>query len=77
MPTKKKEDLTAKTAEEHTLPQKHKTYTVKVGDSLWAIAEKFLGSGSRYPEIRDLNGIKNDNVIYAGQLLKIPEGDQQ
>lgn len=48
-----------------------RTYTVKKGDSLWAIAAKQLGNGSRYKEIKDLNGLKGD-TIYAGQVLKIP-----
>ena len=48
-----------------------RTYTVKKGDSLWAIAAKQLGSGGRYKEIKDLNGLKSD-TIYAGQVLKLP-----
>lgn len=47
------------------------TYTVKAGDSLWAIADKKLGDGSRYNEIKQLNGLTS-NTIYAGQVLKIP-----
>mgnify|MGYP000886875143 CR=1 FL=1 len=51
-----------------------KTYTVKSGDCLWNIAKKLLGSGSRYTEIYNLNTdkIKNPNLIYAGQVLRIP-----
>lgn len=48
-----------------------KTYTVKAGDSLWAIADKELGDGSRYNEIKTMNGLK-DNTIYKGQTLKLP-----
>lgn len=48
------------------------TYTVGRGDCLWNIAKKLLGSGSRYTEIKALNGMKN-NTIYAGQVLKIPK----
>ena len=47
------------------------TYTVQKGDSLWAIAEKRLGNGTRYNEIKKLNGLTSD-VIYAGQVLKLP-----
>ena len=47
------------------------TYTVQKGDSLWAIAEKHLGNGTRYNEIKKLNGLTSD-VIYAGQVLKLP-----
>lgn len=48
-----------------------RTYTVKSGDSLWAIAAKQLGNGSRYKEIKSLNGLSSD-TIYAGQVLKLP-----
>lgn len=48
-----------------------RTYTVKSGDSLWAIAAKQLGDGSRYNEIKTMNGLTS-NTIYAGQTLKLP-----
>lgn len=67
-PAPKKE--TKKTATE----SKTRTYTVKSGDCLWRIAQKFLGSGSRYTEIYNLNRdkISNPNLIYPGQVLRIP-----
>lgn len=34
---------------------KQSTYTVKSGDCLWNIAKKYLGDGSRYNEIYNLN----------------------
>ncbi len=51
-----------------------KTYTVKKGDCLWNIAQRYLGRGSRYTEIYNLNRdkIKNANLIYAGQVLTMP-----
>ena len=51
-----------------------KTYTVVSGDCLWNIAAKHLGNGSRYTEIASLNSdiIKNPNLIYPGQVLKLP-----
>jgi nucleoid-associated protein YgaU len=53
---------------------KAKTYTVVKGDCLWNIARAHLGSGARYAEIYNLNRdkIKNPNLIYAGQVLKMP-----
>ena len=48
------------------------TYTVQPGDSLWAIAADKLGNGSRYNEIKKLNGLTS-NTIHAGQVLKIPQ----
>lgn len=49
-----------------------RTYEVEKGDSLWEIAESQLGNGSRYTEIKKLNGLTSD-VIYAGQVLKLPD----
>ena len=45
-----------------------KTYTVKKGDSLWAIAAAQLGDGSRYNEIKTMNGLTS-NTIHAGQTF--------
>lgn len=44
------------------------TYTVKKGDTLSAIAQKY---GTTYQAIAKANGISDPNKIYAGQTLKI------
>lgn len=49
-----------------------KTYTVKKGDTLSAIAQRELGAASRWPEIARLNAIPNFDLIYPGQVLRIP-----
>ena len=49
----------------------YRVHTVVKGDTLWDIAKLYLGDGSRYPEIKTLNGLKS-NVIYSGWQLKIP-----
>lgn len=49
-----------------------RTYTVQNGDTLWDIAEKKLGMGRRFLEIKALNGLSG-NTIYPGQVLKLPE----
>ena len=63
-----------KPAEEPTQPASGDTYTVVSGDSLWKIASKQLGSGSRWTEIYDLNKgtIKSPSVIFVGQILRMP-----
>ncbi len=47
-------------------------YTVKKGDTLWAIAQRYLGSGTKYKEIKVLNALNSD-TIYPNQVLKIPK----
>ena len=57
-----------------TQEKKEETYrihTVVKGDTLWDIAAKYLGNGTRYPEIKTLNNLKS-NTIYSGLKLKIP-----
>jgi len=50
-------------------------YTIEEGDTLWKIAEKFYGDGTKYRHIVDANleVIKDENLIYAGQKIRIPE----
>jgi len=50
-------------------------HTVAEGDTLWAIAEKTLGNGSRYPEIFEANKpmLTDPDKIYPGQVLRIPQ----
>lgn len=48
-----------------------KTHTVKSGETLWAIAKKYLGDGSKYSELAKINNISNPNVIKAGQVIKL------
>lgn len=47
-------------------------YTVVSGDTLWAIAERFYGDGSKYPKIAEVNNIANPDLIYPDQVLYIP-----
>lgn len=49
-------------------------YVVQKGDTLSAIATKYLGSASKYPQIASENNIANPNLIYPGQVFKITTG---
>ena len=55
-------------------PETGTSYTVKKGDSLWAIAKRHYGNGADYTKIYEANKdkINNPNLIYAGQTLVIP-----
>lgn len=49
-------------------------YVIEKGDTLWAIAKKFLGNGNRYPEIFEANKevILDPDKIFPGQKIIIP-----
>lgn len=47
-------------------------YTVRRGDCLWVIARNFLRRGVLFSIIADKNNIKNPNLIFPKQKLKIP-----
>jgi len=49
-------------------------YTIAKGDSLWKIAEKFYGNGSKYTGIFEENRevIKDPDLIFPGQKIRIP-----
>lgn len=47
-------------------------YTVKSGDTLWKIAEQYLGNGDQYLRIANANDIDPAQPVFTGQKLKIP-----
>ena len=51
-----------------------KTYTVKAGDTLGAIAKEHLGSANAYMKIFDLNKdqLSDPDKIKPGQVLRLP-----
>lgn len=51
------------------------TVIIQPGNSLWRIAAKVYGSGFRYTEIYEANidQIRDPNLIYPGQVFKIPD----
>ena len=65
----------------HADVDRHPVITAARGDTLWSLAERHLGSGQRYTEIRDLNlgraqpdgGTLTDaHWIYPGWQLRLP-----
>jgi Flp pilus assembly protein CpaB len=50
----------------------YKSYTVKYGDTLKGISQKFYGDKNKYIKIKQANNIKDENLIRPGQVIKIP-----
>lgn len=46
-----------------------KYVTVEQGDSLWKIAEEFLGSGTKYTQLATINKLQKPNLIHAGDKI--------
>ena len=67
--------------------QEELTYTVKLGDNLWTLAEKYLGSGpaywaivgatnTKYEEDSSFANIVSPNLIHPGWKLLIPSAEE-
>lgn len=58
-----------------TQPTQTTTYTVESGDTLGAIAKRFLGNANDYMEIFNANRdqLSDPDKIKPGQVLKIPQ----
>jgi len=67
--------------------QEEMIYTVKLGDNLWTLAEKYLGSGPAYWAIVGATNAKHDedssfayiedpNLIHPGWKLLIPSAEE-
>lgn len=78
--TSKEESPKAEPKKEPVAPKKEPTkaasrsYTVKKGDTLWAIAKRMYGNGADYTKIVNANKgkIKDPHWIYPGQSFVIP-----
>ncbi len=46
-----------------------KTYTVVKGDTLWDIAARFYGSGTKWGVLAEKNGITNPRLLQIGTVL--------
>lgn len=71
MPGAKKEEIQTNSKDSLESESSGKMYTVKSGDTLWAIAQRELGNGSRWTEIKKANNLTSD-LIRPGQVLRIP-----
>lgn len=64
---------TTRPAETSPEPKQNENYIVQAGDTLWGIAKKFYGEGSKYVDIYNANKdkIENPSLIYVGQVLNL------
>lgn len=53
-------------------PPKARYYTMKKGDTLWELAVKYYGTGTKWKVIADANKIRNVRTIPIGKKLRIP-----
>ena len=56
-------------------PASDQNYVVERGNSLWQIARRVYGAGTRYTIIYSANPdrIRDPNLIYPGQIFKLPK----
>jgi nucleoid-associated protein YgaU len=50
----------------------NQSYTVKSGDNLSKISQRFYGSANHYPKIAEASNISDPNKIQVGQQITIP-----
>lgn len=55
-------------SDERSIP---KTYTVQTGDTLWAIACRFYGDGTRWSDLAARNGIGDPKHLPVGRVLTL------
>lgn len=46
-------------------------HTVVRGDTLWGVAARYVHDPFRYPELARLSHIRNPNLIYPGEKVRI------
>lgn len=60
---------------EEKIRQEGTTHNVQKGDTMWDMAEKYLGDGNRWREIAEINGMKDGWDLKVGVDIKIPPRD--
>lgn len=63
--------IVKQTPENEDISGDNTVYVVKRGDSLWKIANQYMGAGELYPLIKSLNDLSSDTIT-VGMKLRIP-----
>jgi nucleoid-associated protein YgaU len=56
-----------------TTPAAEIEHTVKIGESWWSIAKKFMGNGNKMYELAKYNGKTVKYVLHPGSTVMIPD----
>ena len=65
---------------QHTAPTPHTVEIVHIvvqGDTLWDIAKRYVNNPFRYPELARLSKIRNPDLIYPGNRVRIIKRQRQ
>ena len=64
-------------SEEEKVIRTGSSVIIRRGDNLWRVARRNYGAGIRYTTIFEANRdqVRNPDLIYPGQVLKVPEGE--
>lgn len=52
--------------------KQYKEHQLKTNDTLWSLAVQYLGSGTKWKEIQDINPGLNPQALPVGKIIKIP-----
>jgi len=71
------DQLTVNVPEPEAVVEEPVFYTVQKGDSLWKIAQAHYGNGNKWEALFEANRevIKNPDLIYPGQQIRVPTLD--
>jgi nucleoid-associated protein YgaU len=54
------------------IPREGVNYTIRWGDTLWSISERYYRDPKLYTRIAQHNNIRNPNQIISGRIIRIP-----
>ena len=50
-----------------------RVHTVVAGETLWMLATRYLDDGARWPEIAQINSVRDPQTVQPGRRLRIPQ----
>ena len=71
--TQKNEQTGNESRPEPEPPPTAQEHTVVSGDTMWAISRRYYGEPTLCYALATYNGIRNANLIYPGQVVRLPD----